>query len=206
MNFMLVSKENLGCAILLLLVVVLSLAKVFDVFIDTPLARILLLLLVLVISYLNQTLGVVSVLFIIIMLSDTNILYQEGFDTNTMLKNESDKKPSKDNEKKIEQVQKGDNSVDITTKIDDTIKSPTTSSVKIPENIDTDKTSDPSTITSSIATSTSTEGFDIIGLENDIKRGKQSNSIPVNSFMKESDFISPFDSSSFASNFMDFFN
>jgi hypothetical protein len=205
MNFMLLSKENLGCAILLLLVIVLSLAKIFNVFIDTPLARIVLLLFVLFISYLNKILGVVSVLFIIIILngigSGTNYLYQEGFDTNTMLKEESSKVTSKEKE-----VQKGDNSVDITTKINDTINAPTLSTKK--NNAEKDKINDSSNtseITSSIATSTATEGFDIIGLENDIKRGKQSNSIPVNSFMKESSFISAFESNPFSNNFMDFF-
>jgi hypothetical protein len=42
------------------------------------------------------------------------------------------------------------------------------------------------------SSSAATEGFDIIGTENSIKRGKQSNSIPVNSFMKNSDAILPF--------------
>jgi hypothetical protein len=126
-------------------------------------------------------------------------MYREYFDTNTMLKDDSVKDSSKDNEKKQEQqVQKGDNSVDITTKINEVIK-PLTSIMKTPEQ-------DSATITSSIATSTSTEGFDIIGLENDIKRGKQSNSIPVNSFMKESQFVSAFEANPFTNNFMDFFN
>jgi hypothetical protein len=41
--------------------------------------------------------------------------------------------------------------------------------------------------------STAKEGFDIIGTENYIKRGKKSNTIPVNSHMKDSDNVSPFD-------------
>jgi hypothetical protein len=44
--------------------------------------------------------------------------------------------------------------------------------------------------------STATEGFDIIGKESNIKRGKQSNSIPVNDFMRESTSVAPYEGSS----------
>ena len=45
------------------------------------------------------------------------------------------------------------------------------------------------------------EGFDILGIENNIKRGKQSNSIPVNSFTRNVDFVSPYDGTSFLGSF-----
>ena len=45
------------------------------------------------------------------------------------------------------------------------------------------------------------EGFDIIGTENNIKRGKQSNSIPVNDFMRESKNISPYEGSKYSSSY-----
>ena len=48
------------------------------------------------------------------------------------------------------------------------------------------------------------EGFDILGIENNIKRGKQSNSIPVNNLMRDSDSISPYEGSSFLGNFSPF--
>ena len=41
------------------------------------------------------------------------------------------------------------------------------------------------------------EGFDILGLENNIKRGKQSNSISVNQLSRNANSISPYESSSF---------
>jgi hypothetical protein len=50
-------------------------------------------------------------------------------------------------------------------------------------------------------TTTSTEGFDIIGTENTIKRGKQSNSIPVQPFLKNADNVAPYESSTFKENF-----
>lgn len=200
-----ISKENLGCAVLLLLVVILSLAKVFNIFIDTPLARIVLLVFILFISYLNKILGLVSVLFVIIIFSGNNMIYREYFDTNDMLKNNSDimNNLSKVNDQK--EVQKGDNSVDVTTKVASDIITPTSSS-ETSKKENKSSSQDSAAITSSIATSNATEGFDIIGLENEIKRGKQSNTIPVNSFMKESQFISAVEENPFINNFVNLFD
>lgn len=197
---MLVSKENLGCAILLLLVILLSLAKVFNIFIDTPLARIVLILFVLVLSYLNKVLGVVSVLFILIILSSVTGFYQEGFDTNTMI-NESQNKDDKTKEKPKEEVQKGDNKVTVTTDSNKDNKIPTP---PVAMTADTSSTANSSDINVSSVTTTSTEGFDTIGIENDIKKGKQSNSIPVSSFMKESQFVSAYEANPFKENFSNF--
>ena len=55
-----------------------------------------------------------------------------------------------------------------------------------------EKSKDSSTTTTTSSSSVASEGFDIIGTENSIKRGKQSNSIPVNSYMKNFDDIQPF--------------
>jgi hypothetical protein len=202
MNFKLVSKENLGCVILLLLVVVLSLSKTFNITPETHLGRVILILFVLVISYLNNILGVVAVLFIIIILSGNNMFYQEGFDSN-MSNTSSDSSKSdisKDTkkEKEVTEVQKGDNTVDVSS--NQHIPTPPTSTmpqIKPPSN-------ESSTITSSIASSASTEGFDIIGLENDMKKGKQSNSIPVNAFMRESQFVSAYEANPFKESFANF--
>jgi hypothetical protein len=83
MYFNLVSKNNLGVVVALLLVVILSQAQFFNFLLDTALGRAILILFVLVISYANQILGVVSVLFIIIMFNNSNIGYMEGFDGTT---------------------------------------------------------------------------------------------------------------------------
>ena len=56
----------------------------------------------------------------------------------------------------------------------------------------------------STSTSTAAEGFDILGIENNIKRGKQSNSIPVNNFSRDSDSIAPYEGSSFLGSFSPF--
>ena len=62
----LVSKNNIGGATALLLVILLSQSKFFNFLLDTALGRAILILFILVISYTNKILGVVSVLFIII--------------------------------------------------------------------------------------------------------------------------------------------
>jgi hypothetical protein len=83
MEFNLVSKNNLGVVTALLLVIILSQGRFFNFLLDTALGRAILILFVLVISYANQILGVVSVLFIIIMFNNSNIGYMEGFDGTT---------------------------------------------------------------------------------------------------------------------------
>jgi hypothetical protein len=79
MEFNLVSKNNIGAVISLFLVILLSQAKVFNFLLDTALGRAILILFILVISYTNKILGVVSVLFIVIMFNNSDIGYLEGF-------------------------------------------------------------------------------------------------------------------------------
>ena len=206
---MLVSKENLGCVILLLLVVVLSLSKTFNIFMDSHLGRLVLILFVLVLSYLNKILGVVGALFVIIILSGSNMLYQEGFESNDMNKgttmvDTTKSNTSKDTQKEKEEVQKGDNTVNVPTtpnmlptSVTTTPNTPSIPPIPPPSH-------DASAVTSSIASATTTEGFDIIGLENDIKKGKPSNSIPVNAFMRESQFVSAYEANPFKEEFANF--
>ena len=177
MDFKLVSKNNLGAATSLILVILLSQSKFFNFLIDTALGRAILILFILFISYTNKILGVVSVLFIIILFNSSDIGYMEGFTAPSSSNNDSS-----------------------TTNTSTTTNDSTTTSSTTPTLTDEqkqqiisklqEKTKDNSTTTST--SSVASEGFDIIGTENTIKRGKQSNSIPVNSFMKNSDDIMPF--------------
>jgi hypothetical protein len=79
MGFMLVSKNNMGVAATLILVILLSQSRFFNFLIETALGRAFLILFILVISYVNKMLGVVAVLFIVIMFNNSNIGYMEGF-------------------------------------------------------------------------------------------------------------------------------
>jgi hypothetical protein len=78
-----------------LLIVILSQSRTFNLLFDTYLGRIILVLFILVISYTNKILGIVSVLLIVIMFNNSleNINYFESFTNNIT---EKDSNPKKD--------------------------------------------------------------------------------------------------------------
>jgi hypothetical protein len=79
-----ISKNNIGAMTFLMFIILLSQSRIFDVLIDTALGRIVLISFLLILSYIHQMLGVVSVLIVILLFNNTT----EGFKMN-------------DNEKKI---------------------------------------------------------------------------------------------------------
>lgn len=81
MNLKLVSKNNVGCVATLILVILLTQARVFDFLFDTYLGRTILIFSILGISYTNKILGVVAVLFLIIAFNQSPIRLgiMEGF-------------------------------------------------------------------------------------------------------------------------------
>ena len=81
MDFKLVSKNNIGTVVLLLLVIALSQAKAFNFLIDSALGRFFLIVFILCLSYCHKILGVVGVLFVIIMFNGN--MYYEGFGNNS---------------------------------------------------------------------------------------------------------------------------
>jgi hypothetical protein len=159
------SKNNIGGAVALLFVILLSQSKIFNILIDTVLGRMVLIAFLLIISYLNKILGVVAVLIIIIMFNHSNIGYMEGFTS--------------------------DASNNATSKIKTDDSKNASSSASPPASA---PASPPTPVKP--PASTATEGFDIIGKESNLKRGKQSNSIPVNDFMRESTSVAPYEGSS----------
>jgi len=185
MDFKLVSKNNLGGVISLLLVILLSQAKFFNFLLDTALGRAVLILFILVISYTNKILGVVSVLFIIIMFNNSDIGYMEGFTAPSS--STSSNNINKDGSTTTSNTTNKDDTTTTTTEPTLTDEQKQQLLLKLQE-----KSKDSSTTTTTSSSSVASEGFDIIGTENSIKRGKQSNSIPVNSYMKNFDDIQPF--------------
>ena len=132
-----ISKNNIGGAVLLLFVIILSQSRMLDIFIHTTLGRVVLIAVILFLSYVNKILGVVGVLILVIMMNTVSF-NMEGFTANKKAepkKKEGEVKEGEDAKEEDEEV-KGEKKA--------------------------------------------TEGFDVIGIENNIKRGKQSNSIPVN--------------------------
>ena len=167
-TFNFVSKNNIGAAISLFLVILLSQARVFNFLLDTALGRAILILFILVISYTNRILGVVSVLFIIILFNNSDIGYLEGFDTPTI----SNPTSSNSTGSNIAAKQGNKSSAPVVAKVAPAVAAPA-----IP--------------------TTTTEGFNTLDNERNIQKGKASNSISVNSSMRESaGNIEPFDSSS----------
>ena len=189
MNFNLVSKNNIGVVVALLLVILLSVSKVFNFLLDTTLGRSVLVLFVLILAYVNKILGVVSVLFIVILFNQSDFGYLEGFtdasgNSTTPSANEQANMAAREAERK---------------KIRQNVKASMAAKTATPA------TTAPATTAPAIATDATpaismplkggAEGFDIIGTENYIKRGKQSNKILVSDHMRESKNVSAFDGS-----------
>jgi hypothetical protein len=179
-SFNFVSKNNIGAAISLFLVILLSQARVFNFLLDTALGRAVLILFILVISYTNQILGVISILFIIIMLNNSDIGYLEGFDT----PNSSSTTGSVDAGPNIAAKQNNKSSTPVAAKV--AAKAAPVS---------------PDVVAPAIPTTT-TEGFNTLDNERNIQKGKSSNSISVSSSMRESTGnIEPFDGGALFGNF-----
>ena len=68
MGINLIHNNNIGCICVLLLIILLSQSKILNFLLDTALGRAFLILFILYISYCNKILGIISVLFIIIIL------------------------------------------------------------------------------------------------------------------------------------------
>lgn len=72
-------KDKVGSGILLLLMILISQSRILDMLFDTVLGRVLLIGLIIAISYMNKTMGVVGVFLIIIAISNARMF--EGFET-----------------------------------------------------------------------------------------------------------------------------
>jgi len=200
MDFKLVSKNNIGTVVLLLLVIALSQAKTFELLIDTALGRTFLILFILYLSYCNKILGVICVLFIIIMFNGN--IYHEGATTMTLSGPGQVTMPTPVPAPEPEPVKIISNpsqrpetipfQESVLTKLQDQMRLLDTNLIVTNSKIEEAKLK---------AKTGAAEGFDILGIENNIKRGKQSNSIQVNNLTRESIFISPYNESSFFENY-----
>jgi hypothetical protein len=177
MNFNFVSKNNIGVVVALLLVILLSQSMFFNFLFDTALGRSVLVLFVLILAYVNKILGVVAVLFIIILFNQSNSGYLEGF-TDASGNTSTNKKARTAEKKQIKQ--------NVQANVAAKAEPATTASTKPITPLQPKLTS---------SLQGGAEGFDVIGTENNIQRGKQSNKIPVSQHMRESMNVSAFDGS-----------
>jgi len=201
MEFKLISKNNIGSVIFLLLVVALSQAKAFNFLMETALGRFFLIIFILSLSHCHKILGVVGVLFIIIMFNSN--MYYEGFGNNST--STTDDPSSNSVDASFNSVDASSNST--TTLNSDQIKQMIQQQIAAAasnKNSSSDSTTDTTSSTTVSKKPTASEGFDILGIENNIKRGKQSNSIPVNGFMRDADSVAPYEGASFLGSFSPF--
>jgi len=190
-----ISNKNTGAVILLLLILLLSQSRVLDLFINSPLGRVALIVFILAISYLNKTLGVISVLFIILMLSNSgwNILEgaetMNGTDTTgsaaaTAATTDAVAAPATPPIESEEEKKK---------RIDDLQKQLADAKAALSNS---DPESEPKV---------TTEGFDILGTERELQQGKKANSIGVDSSCRNCDLVSPVEDNSIFSSFFSVF-
>lgn len=166
MDLKIIGKDKVGGAVLLLLIVLISQARVLDTLFNTLLGRAVLIGFILTISYTNKIMGVVSVLLIIIAFSNSGLM--EG------LEGMNDVKKTPDTKKEFEKNKiKATNPKSVTTDAN-----PVANSKK-----ENDINKEP--VTKAI------EGFDLLGRERSIQQGKNSNSIQTNK--DESGSFMPFE-------------
>jgi hypothetical protein len=205
MNFKLISKNNIGGAVLLLLIIALSQSRVLNFFIDTSLGRFFLIIFILCLSHCHKILGVVGVLFIIIMFNSN--MHYEGFGNKSGSSSTSISTDASSNS-----IDASSNSTDASSNSpisSDQIKQMIQQQIQQQMSSGSGSTSNSGSTSSQSGSkkptsSTAAEGFDLLGIENNIKRGKQSNSIPVNNFARNSESIAPYDGTSFLGSFSPF--
>jgi len=178
----LLSKKSLGSAGLLLFLILVSQARLFDFLITSSLGRLFLIVTLLCLSYCHQMLGIVAVLVIVIAFNQFGIASMEGFDTtDTGAKTATDSTSSTTTDDSKDKSK--------TPSASEPVKS--TTSTSTPDTSDKDKATEIHNATRGL------EGFDVLGIENNLKRGKQSNTIPVSSYSRQdSDFISAYEGAS----------
>lgn len=201
MDFKLVSKNNMGIVITLILVILLSQARFFDFLTETALGRMIILVLIIFISYTNKILGLLAVLFIIIAFNQygMNVVqsynYYEGFDVSGNTMDASGNTTSSTNMNAKEQLLKQKISA-----INNAAQSTSTSSSSV-----SGTRANSGTSTTTPESFSGREGFCMTDRESNILRGKQSNTIPVfNNTRNQDDDISPTDKSVFSSSYASF--
>lgn len=178
-------KNYTGVVLILLLLVIFSQAKTFNFFMNTYLGRILLIIILLVASYCSKIFGVVIVLLIIIVFN--NMSFTEGMTNNEESETSLSKENTKSQTNVNEIINKNKQNADPTIEIP--IDPPEPSVDNISTNTE-----------SFVKKKKSIEGFDMIGTENSIQRGKQSNSIHVNQDTRTAKNISGTDTTSLFNN------
>jgi hypothetical protein len=194
------SKNSIGIIVSLLLVIILSETKLFFFFMETYLGRSILILILLFASYLNKILGIVCVFIIIIIFSSKSFINFEGFDN----KMTATSMPGANGSGTYQPTTSmpganGSGTYQPTTSMPGANGSGTYQPTTSMPGANGSGTYQPNKINviapSSKTTkkSQSMEGFDLQSTENNIKRGKQSNSIQVKPSLNSSVDVYPYE-------------
>ena len=190
MDFNLTSKNNIGIVGTLILAVFLSQSRTMDFMFRTALGRLTLIILILAMSYTNKILGVVGVLFVVIIFSSSKMNFMEGAtgsmdpptppaadaSADTTPENPLAEPATTESTSTTVQPKKKATSSATGTPIDEAQTGVTdnTSGTSSPD-VKTENAGDAINSTEGAGV----ESFDIIGLERNIQKGKNSNTIPV---------------------------
>jgi hypothetical protein len=206
---LLTSKNTIGVCISLLLVILLTQAKTFNFLLNTALGRFCLILFILVAAYINNILGIVLVLFIIIIVNQSNSHYLyddyiEGFSSDAS-NNESFTGSSGG----TVDVSNGDVTCTDMSSCNQIIQKLSSENTNLRNQIKQNNTkttpstepSDSSETTTESFTS-SIEGFHILDREDSILKGKKSNEIPIFSNARsQTNYVSPINNDIFYNNY-----
>lgn len=209
MDFNLTSKNNIGIVGTLILTVFLTQSRTMDFMFRTALGRLTLIILILAMSYTNKILGVVGVLFVVIIFSSSKMNFMEGAENmdTTTTSDTSTSAPSLTITAPTFTTSPGitttttDTTITTSEPVTEPATTEPTSTAVQPKKKATSSTSgtpideaqtgvteetsgtDVTTENAGDAINTTegagVESFDIIGLERNIQKGKNSNTIPV---------------------------
>ena len=169
--YKILSKQNFSVALTLILTILLSQSNIMNLFFDTILGRTVVVLFLLCISYTNHILGIASTLLVLLVFACS---YNY---TNTVLKNDQKNVQKNDQKNDQKKVQKNDQPV-------------TSAPIVAVAPAATPKHYEKDTLDNKYI---NTEGFDILGTERNLQRGKKSNSIMVNEDMRKSEHVDAYD-------------
>jgi len=166
--YKILSNQNFSIALTLILTILLSQSNIMNLFVDTILGRIVLALMLLCISFTNSQLGIAATLLVLVVVA-CRYSYNENFETTTP----------------------------VTTPALAPSPIPQDIPKDIPQDIPQDSTEtymlDNTTDMLDNTTYSGTEGFDILGTERNLQRGKKSNTIIVNEDMRKSENVDAYD-------------
>lgn len=194
MDFNLISKNNIGIIGTLILAIFLSQHRTMDFMFRTALGRLSLIILILAMSYTNKILGVVGVLFIVIIFCSSGMNFMEGVEN---MDTTATTAPSITITAPTLTTSPGTETTTDTT-VEPATTDPTSTAVQPKKKasssatgtpIDeaqtgvTEQTEDLTTENAGLDMSSTenagVESFDVLGLERNIQKGKNSNSIPI---------------------------